>query len=150
MNMDDGSKIQVILVRDKLRKRRSIIFQSPENLPEPGISSFCQMKFLQIISNTSIPVSPPYNMVRLESLNRHRAVRSRVAQNLDSIRLHSNFYRFTDIITLMVYGISQSFLYGRIRIVEETVSLSSVRMLYDFLLDDIVPDISQGIPELLM
>ena len=63
------------------------------------------MEFFQEIADASVAVTTVENAVCSEAFFRNGSVSSRMADDLNPVRQNTNFYRFTDIISLMVDSI---------------------------------------------
>ena len=99
------------------------------------------MQFLQKFTDSPVSVPSAGSPIILQTFNADGTIRAGMAENFDSVGQNPHFNRLTDVISLMVDRIGQSFFDRRIRIVEVTVGFGDIWQLFNPLGDDAVADI---------
>ena len=108
------------------------------------------MQLFQKIANPPIPIAPDKDIEALQRLHRDRSVRSGKTQDINLILFNPHLNWFPNIVRLMIYRVGEALFYRSIGVVEETVSLRTVRILDDFFLNHTVLNILQSSSQLLM
>ena len=93
------------------------------------------MKFFQEITYPSISISANKDVIGFQRFNRNRSVWTRKAENLNLVFFNTYFNGFSNIICLMIYSIGKALFNCGIRLVEEAIGFSTIRVFYDLLLD---------------
>ena len=108
------------------------------------------MQFFQEVTDPPVPVASDKHIEAFQSFNCHRSVRAGETQDLNLILFNPHLNRLPDIVSLVIYSVCKALLNGSVRVVEEAVSLRSIRMLDNTLFDNAVSDVLQRFPQLLM
>ena len=108
------------------------------------------MQLFQEVTDPPVPITSNKDIEASECFDCDRSVRARETQDFNLILFYPHLNRLPDIISLVIYGVCKALLNCGVRIIEETVSLSPIRIFDDSFLDYTVSDILQRFPQLLV
>ena len=144
MRQQFDKEIGPSLVCGKSGRWRPIFCHRSPHCGNPRAASLCQVKFLQKITNPTIPITACDQPATIQRLDPNGSIRAGITDDFDAIRTDPNFHWLRLFVTAMVNRIHHRLLNRCKGVIEQPDRLSSVLPLDHLLADHLILYVTQG------